>query len=69
MFVTGVKHQDHAQLAGQCIKRIEFGPSGIDPLNRGVNFNQARTRGVTTFQFLQGIGADRIDGAAGQNFR
>src|SRR3989442_12045863 len=67
MFVAGVEHQNHTQLAGQGIKRVEFAPPWIDSLDGSMNLDQAGARRNAPLQLLQGIGPYRIDGTTGQN--
>src|SRR5438093_4685088 len=67
MFVAGVEHQHHTQIAGQRIKRVEFAAPWIDSLDRSVNFDQTGASHIAPLQLLQGIGPYRIDGTPGQN--
>src|SRR5439155_15806683 len=67
MFVAGVEHENHTQLAGQRVKRVEFAPPWIDSLDGRMNLDQAGARRNAPFQLLQRIGPYRIDGTTGQN--
>src|SRR5438094_915579 len=50
VLVAGVEHQDHAEVFGQAIERLELGASGIDPLDGRVNLHQPAAGHPAAFQ-------------------
>src|SRR5260221_5883327 len=69
VFVASVKHEHDTEVPRQRVERIELGPRGIDPLDGGVNLDQPRASGAAAIELMQGIGAQRVDRAAGNDLR